>query len=385
MAPLLHYDDMTTETFGGITFTFLALATITTALRLYTRVFVVKNVGLDDYLIVFGTLATYGVAILCYYAALSYLRIYHLSIEAGKFQGPVTPWLLHQWDLGYRYDGIMEFVYVLALPMVKCSILAFYCRIAAISGKQVYIYVFMAVIAIHGIINFGITLAAYDPLKAVWAVVTWDFTHSKQDQFKWRYEPTKIQLTNSSLQFIFDVIILAIPLPMLYKMKLRRSKKVGLIVVYCLSFASVILTVIRLVQCIDFRISDQNGSNDPYQAFISRVMYLFWTSLEISTVILVANLPALYGLWKHTKKSAGTPSSGTPGYFLFSSVANTFRRATGRPAGLSQPVLSELPDVEARGTDESKLGHSGILSSSEKTGSHNVESVDVAGHSSSEK
>lgn len=45
------------DVFGGVTFTFFALAFLTTLLRLYTRAVVLKTVGavgLDDYLILFG-------------------------------------------------------------------------------------------------------------------------------------------------------------------------------------------------------------------------------------------------------------------------------------------------------------------------------------------
>ena len=50
---------------------------------------------------------------LAYYATVSYNRIYDSSLEGGRFGSNASP---RDWDLGYRYDGIMEFVYVLALP-----------------------------------------------------------------------------------------------------------------------------------------------------------------------------------------------------------------------------------------------------------------------------
>ena len=42
------------ETFDAIIWPFFAVAFVTTVLRLYTRIFIVKGFGLDDALILFG-------------------------------------------------------------------------------------------------------------------------------------------------------------------------------------------------------------------------------------------------------------------------------------------------------------------------------------------
>lgn len=175
--------------YGGIIFTFYAIAFVTTVLRLYTRVLVTRSVvGFDDHLIAVGTviarppppiflwfrvsasarrtladptlysaqLATFAVAMLSYYAILSYIRIYEASRGADEMDTFSSPWIFLQWDLGYRYDGLAEIVYVLALPCAKCSILAFYCRVKSMSGSCVMLFVLMGAIAAHGVANFAV-------------------------------------------------------------------------------------------------------------------------------------------------------------------------------------------------------------------------------------
>lgn len=230
-------------------------------------------------------------------------------------------------------------------------------------------------------------MAAYDPLPALWNMFA--FAKAHPDRFRWRYEPTMIQLVNTCFQLVFDLIILAIPLPFLLRMKLRRGKKgksssptlcwhhltrsfssrwpsipstpadfplslttVALLVVYSLSLASFAVTAVRLAQCVDFRVIEHSASLDPFEAFIARVFYLFWTSMEVATVIIVANLPALYALWRRARGRAD--DTGTPAYFMFSDAAHAFG-AHGAPAGGEEVGLSS--ELERR-FDESiaKLG-----------------------------
>lgn len=54
-ASSMEIPEMTSiEAFDAIIWPFFAVALVTTILRLYTRIFIVKGIGLDDGLILFG-------------------------------------------------------------------------------------------------------------------------------------------------------------------------------------------------------------------------------------------------------------------------------------------------------------------------------------------
>lgn len=135
-----------------------------------------------------------------------------------------------------------------------------------------------------------------------------------------------LNIVYTSFQLLFDIIILAIPLSYILNMKLRTSKKVGLFIVYVLSFANVAVTVVRLLESIDNMHADQMSDFSPYQAFIARVYYTLWTNLELATAAIVANLPAMYVLWRRFAQRRTRPPTGTPPYFVFTSIANQIRR-----------------------------------------------------------
>ena len=54
--PPLHYEHILSPSeFGGIVFTFLAVAILTTIIRIYYRSFILHAFGVDDFLIIIGT------------------------------------------------------------------------------------------------------------------------------------------------------------------------------------------------------------------------------------------------------------------------------------------------------------------------------------------
>lgn len=65
--------------------------------------------------------------------------------------------------------------------------------------------------------------------------------------------------------------------------------------------------------------------------------------LEVITVILVANLPALYALWKRFSDEMKTRNDAAP-YFVFSAIGRTFRDAprSGRKMSTAEEERAEL-------------------------------------------
>jgi hypothetical protein len=289
--------------YDGITFTFYVIAFITTLMRLYCRLVLMKNFGLDDFLITIATLSALSIVVIGHYAVQAYLASFDYITSLGMF--PLgDPMLVQLSDVLFRYGSLGDFIYILVVPFVKCAILAFYCRLAT-NKKHLYVlYSLMFVVAVQAIINFAFALYAYKPLSGVWNLSTGELNGT----FEFRYTPTILQISHGSFQTLFDLIILAIPPPFLYKMKLGWNKKIGLIVIYCLSFVSLAATIVRLAESIDFHIS-QGSSDDLLHTFVSRIDYVTWTMIEVTTAIICANLPALYALVRLVR-GVDQPSTG---------------------------------------------------------------------------
>ena len=133
---------LSTEKFDAIIWSFFVVAFITTVLRLYTKLCIVRGFGLDDALIVAGQVCLYfscsfmRLVLLMFanmstiqlaatgYNAISHMQAsalydaYLMSLEAGRLVMMDTPASIHTWDLVFRYAFISDCIYLLTLPSV---------------------------------------------------------------------------------------------------------------------------------------------------------------------------------------------------------------------------------------------------------------------------
>ena len=148
---------------------------------------------------------------------------------------------------------------------------------------------------------------------------------------------TTHQIVNSSFQIVFDVILLLIPLPVIRSLKIRSSAKgmlvfsfvdsepyesgyqiceadkdasciVGLIIVYAISFVSLVATAMRLYKVTSFFYT--SGPN----AGAVKAELSYWTVIELTTAIFCANLPALSSLLKFARGQVATTSARKASY-----------------------------------------------------------------------
>lgn len=172
-----------------------------------------------------------------------------------------------------------------------------------------------------------------------------------------RFLQTDIQLAHSSLQVFFDIIILALPIPVILKTKFRKNDRreyfstlfkkestkcnilVGLIFIYCLSFFSVAATAVRLSSVVTF--SEKVLQLDLVS---ERLNYNYWAVLEVATAIICANLPAVPAFYRHVtgkgtkptvtgSSQGGTRPSRLTHSFIrkwFTEKSTSFRQSTNR-------------------------------------------------------
>lgn len=120
---------------------------------------------------------------------------------------------------------------------------------------------------------------------------------------------------------------------------------VGLLAIYFFGFVSFSATVVRLQKSITFR----NTKSSRETQFALQPTYTFFTSVEINTAIVCANLPALSALLRYTRfgksyasRSSSKPSSGPSdrqlrpsGLVSVESQASVVDRDTASPVGVS--------------------------------------------------
>ena len=128
---------------------------------------------------------------------------------------------------------------------------------------------------------------------------------------------------NCVLDILSDTLILTIPCWLLFKVKIRRRRKIALGTVLCLSIFMVIVAIIRVA--LD-RIQLSNGNTAPDTPWLC-----FWTNVEGAVAIIMVSLTAfrsMLGQEGVSKASDTAESNGTP-------LHKTSRasRASYRPVG----------------------------------------------------
>lgn len=127
----------------------------------------------------------------------------------------------------------------------------------------------------------------------------------------------RLNLANSAFQVLFDVIILALPIPVIIKTKFKRRDRgnqsahayfqngianviltVGLLIIYALSFLSLAATIVRL-----YMVFKYDQAENLLDGGVARLDYSCWTVVEIVTAIICANLPATSSLIRHCNRN----------------------------------------------------------------------------------
>ncbi|RMY08643.1 hypothetical protein D0866_14733, partial [Hortaea werneckii] len=194
----------------GVTITFLVIAVLAVALRLWTRFFIVRHPGLDDLFIAGAVLCTIGLAICtCVEVKISIGRhIWTLSPEEGIAGNKAL------------YASIA--IYNIGLLCTKWSILIQYLRIFPQKGFRVACYVMLAVCLIYASWCFWNALFFCSPVKAFWdpsLVAAGKGTCFSREA---------VWFANAGINIVTDCIIAALPIPMLNKLNISKRQKIAL-------------------------------------------------------------------------------------------------------------------------------------------------------------
>ncbi|KAG2418892.1 hypothetical protein HFD88_001994 [Aspergillus terreus] len=217
----------------GVCLTFSLSALVAVTLRMYIRVFVKRSVWVDDYACCFS--AVLSVA----YASIIVAQTrWGLGLDFHYFpKENVVPYSKIQYAGGPMYT--------LALLGFKVSLLSSYLRVAGFIAKQ-----WDATIP-GTCIN---TVASY------------------------------YGLAGTSLGF--DVIIIALPMPVLWQLQLRLRQKIALVGLFALGFFITIIQIFRI-----FTIKNLKTYTDSEPI-------LLWSTIEISLGVIIACIPTYGPLFK---------------------------------------------------------------------------------------
>ncbi|KAI2462840.1 hypothetical protein F4781DRAFT_418771 [Annulohypoxylon bovei var. microspora] len=250
-----------------IVFTVLPLIAVT--LRIVARRATHQEIWYDDWLIIVS------VALCVVQLA---LLIEALRYGLGKHAQVVPPTSIEPYLL---YTYLSELYYAIDVTLIKLSILTLYLRLFNVNRRfKKSCYAMMVFVLAWGIAVIFTTIFQCTPIPAAWDKTIPAFKCFNLAAF----------IIGSNVPNILaDTMIIALPIPMLWNLKLSLLRKLGLIALF---LVAAVTTVISLLRCI------YNSHIDPKDATWNFITVAILSTVEVSVGVCCACMPVIYPLFR---------------------------------------------------------------------------------------
>ncbi|KAK7954708.1 hypothetical protein PG996_015519 [Apiospora saccharicola] len=254
---------------------FTAMAFIAFSLRVWTRLRVTRQWGLDDTLMIPAELCSLLMSPPFFmYAKLGYYGWHKQDVPADYDPSPGLWWFY-----------LSQIFYNPILALVKCSVLVFILRVGGLqTGVRRACLGLITFTALQAVAIFFAVLLQCLPIEA-----NWDMT-AKADA---RCIHNAFHVTISSITILTDVLVVALPFYVFLGLKMRKATKIAVICVFALGGVVTVIGVVRIWGLIElFYYPNPNGDS-----FYDIKMVL--SVVEVNTAIVTACAPALRPLLRH--------------------------------------------------------------------------------------
>ncbi|KAL4934212.1 CFEM domain-containing protein [Aspergillus undulatus] len=308
---------------AGIILSFLSVA-LRVAVRLIT-----SNIGLDDSLILLSLGAVIGIA--------------GLGLENQRLGLGEDMWFLPFEDITkfLHYYFTIETLYIASIALTKISMLLLYLRLFPEKRMRTTIYVTLAFTTAWGVAMLFANIFSCTPVSYIWTL--WDGEHEGSC-----INHEKVIWSHAIMNIFFDIAIIALPMPTLFKLNMSVRKKVGVVVMFAVGL---LVTAVSIVRCIELLRFDMN--DNPTKNIVGVSIF---SVVEVDLSIICACMPGIRAFISYIRKAIwGERKTTTGSYTYGKGYGNSSRFSTVRrtPApGETSSNLIPRPEAVRSGTFE---------------------------------
>ncbi|KAJ5502236.1 hypothetical protein N7463_005110 [Penicillium fimorum] len=262
-------------------------ALLTVLARFYVRVFLIRNVGWDDY-----TMALTVLLSVCGFAII----VPEVKYGAGRHMVFVQETAVTAMHLNYATQGI----YMWAIGLVKISIGLFLLRFAPRRGYRIFIWVVLVLMALYTTICFLTLIFECHDVRANWDPAV------KSKCFS-RTQLLTLSYTNTALNILTDLIFAVLPVFMLRHLQVNRRVKASLVCILGLGIFACAAAFVKL------SILPSYGRTGDFLWDYTNLT--IWVVTECNTGIIAGSLPTLKPLFKRVLGTYGSHTKTTREYF----------------------------------------------------------------------
>ncbi|KAL6716814.1 hypothetical protein ACLMJK_004726 [Lecanora helva] len=185
----------------------------------------------------------------------------------------------------------LVYIFVVLITAVfgalKISILFLYLRMTPERAHHVICYIFMGVVACHFTAAFFGGIFQCRPIPDYWQV-------GNPLQNPHCFDILAFDTFNSAWSVTEDIILWALPIPVVWKLKVPLNRKSGLYMLIAISFIAVICSVIRLTSLLVWMRSPDISWNYPLIPFLA--------NMEACVALMTSSVPAIYPLFRRPER-----------------------------------------------------------------------------------
>ncbi|KAI9046230.1 putative integral membrane protein [Aspergillus affinis] len=326
---------------------FTSLATFFVVIRIYTRAFLVKQMGADDWTILVSL-------------AFSWAFFGVFVGETANLMGE------HYVDVPHKtfikqmiFFWVSVPIYQISLFTTKASILLQYKRVFSTPRMRLACYFLIGFLALYGVWTI---MSAW--LNCIPVARFWDDSISG-----YCLDKKALWFSNAAIHIITDVIILIYPMPVLKNLQLPRRQKIALMAVFALGAFVLVTSILRLQSLLVI-----SETTDPTYDNVGAAT---WSAIECNVAIICASLPGTRAFVSRLiPRIFSTRSSGSKTRSKSAANRNacTHRNTNSMPFQTSSSVIGGAPDYRLQDLDP-RHERSDVKDGAD--GGYNPESINV--------
>ncbi|KAL4972068.1 hypothetical protein BDW66DRAFT_155060 [Aspergillus desertorum] len=241
---------------------FTCMATALAVIRIYTRAFMVKQMGSDDWTIIVS---------LAFSWAFFGVFVGETAFLMGEHYELIPPDTLKKQMICF-WASVP--IYQASLITTKASILLQYKRVFATQGMRIASWILIGFVAVWGTWTFVSAWLNCIPVAKFWDPTIDGYCLDKK----------ALWFSNSGIHIFTDIVLLIFPMPVLKNLQLPRRQRFALMAVFALGVFVLVTSILRLHSLLV--ISD---SEDPTYDNVGAAT---WSAVECNVAIICACLPA---------------------------------------------------------------------------------------------
>ncbi|PGH06294.1 hypothetical protein GX51_02491 [Blastomyces parvus] len=293
------------------------VAMVVVSLRYYARLFLVREMGVDDYLMFGAVLSAIGITV-----TVPGMYLHGIGRRAADLS-------MHEILYGRKWAWVSQILYYAGLGFAKSSMVALYVRLASNATHLRYLYAFGTVVFLHGIAATLTTIFICTPISIMWSPT---FPVGCIDILRFNY-------FNAAFHILTDILLAVLPIPILKTLHINRRRKIGLTFCFGVGMLTILVTIAR-------QVTNAIALNNPLEFSWHWSAAELCTALEVNMCIICASVPAMRSLIKVHFGGSSSGGAGGRSYEL-----NDRHASAGTPGGSgawrkAQPDFNRLESAD---------------------------------------